>query len=312
MNELTLLAGMNTMNALIRSIIYTSLLVLSAINLTHADGGGSSGGGGFPSQSIPSFDPVEKYQEGLLHLQNKNYKKAQKAFKKVLSVARKDANTHHYLGVAYFADNKPKKARRPFIRAIKYNEENILAIGYLGAVYTQLDKQDDANEQQTKLESLKASCDNCAQLNDINKALSLIKNAAQNNQTSHLIDIKPVKSGDSAYLSAVESINKKDYQTALKSLQESANRFGPHPDILTYQGFANRKLGNYDLALSYYQQALTVDKQHRGANEYLGEYFVEIGDLKSANQQLATLEKICDFGCEEAEELRRWIASAKQ
>ena len=91
------------MNTLIRSIIYTSLLFLSTINITQADGGGSGGGGGFPSQSAPSIDPVEKYQEGLRHLKNKDYKKAQKAFKKVLSVARKDANTHFYLGVSYFA-----------------------------------------------------------------------------------------------------------------------------------------------------------------------------------------------------------------
>ena len=300
------------MNTLIRSIIYTSLLFLSTINITQADGGGSGGGGGFPSQSAPSIDPVEKYQEGLRHLKNKDYKKAQKAFKKVLSVARKDANTHFYLGVSYFAQDKPKRAKKPFQRAIKYNKDNILAIGYLGAVYTQLEKQDDANEQKKMLEDLKASCQGCAQLNDIDKALGLISSAAQNKQTSLLLDIKPLQNADTAYLSAVESINKKDYQAALESLKESANSFGPHPDILTYQGFANRKLGNYDLALSYYQQALSVDKEHRGANEYLGEYYVEIGDLESANKQLGTLDAICSFGCEQAEELRRWIAAASQ
>ena len=106
-------------------------------------------------------------------------------------------------------------------------------------------------------------------------------------------------------------INKGNYQAALVSLEESAYSFGPHPDILTYQGFANRKLGNRDLALNYYQQALSVDSEHRGANEYLGEYFVEIGDLESANQQLAKLDSICSFGCEEAEELRRWIKASR-
>lgn len=299
------------MNILIKSTLCLSLLLFSIMSATHADGGGSGGAGSLPSQSIPSFDPVEKYQDGLRHLKAQEYKKAQKAFKKVLTVARKDANSHYYLGIAYYADNKPKKARKPFIRAIKYNNDNILAVGYLGSVYTKLDKPEKAAEQQRKLESLKASCGNCSQLNDINKSLELIQNA-NNSQTSLLINIKALEAADSAYISAVESINQGNYQIALKSLKQSAHSFGPHPDILTYQGFANRKLGNYETALNFYQQALSVDEKHRGANEYLGEYYVEIGDLASANQQLLKLEQICDFGCEEAEELRRWIAKANR
>lgn len=289
--------------------MYTGLLFLSTISLTQADGGGGSS---VPSQSAPSFDPVEKYQEGLIHLKNKRYTDAQKAFKKVLSVTKKDANSNYYLGVAYLADEKPKKARKPFQRAIKYDNDNILAVGYLGAAYLQTDKTEKAQEQKIKLEALKASCDNCSKLDDINKALLLINNATSNIQSSLPINIKPSNKGDHAYLAAVESINQGNYETALKSLKQSANSFGPHPDILTYQGFANRKLGNYDLALNYYQQALTVDQDHRGANEYLGEYYVELGDLESANQQLSKLEEICDFGCEEAEELRRWIVAANQ
>ena len=85
-------------------------------------------------------------------------------------------------------------------------------------------------------------------------------------------------------------------------------RSGPHPDVLTYQGFANRKLHNYDVAISYYSAALKLDPDHRGANEYLGEYYVETGQMAKAKAQLVTLDRICKFGCEEAEELRRWIA----
>jgi tetratricopeptide (TPR) repeat protein len=86
---------------------------------------------------------------------------------------------------------------------------------------------------------------------------------------------------------------------------------GPHPDVLTYQGFANRKLSNYDVAISYYSAALKLDPEHRGANEYLGEYYVETGQLAKANAQLVKLDRICKFGCEEAEELRRWIDGAR-
>ena len=92
---------------------------------------------------------------------------------------------------------------------------------------------------------------------------------------------------------------------------EAALVFGPHPDILTYEGFANRKLGHYDTAIGFYSAALKLQPNHRGANEYLGEYYVEIGDLKRAKAQLAKLDAICKFGCEEAEELRRWIDGRK-
>lgn len=296
------------MNNVLKKIINAGLFLSIAFMFSqYASAAGGGSGGGFPSESIPRFDPVEKYQEGIAHLKSGDYKKAQKAFKKVLSVANKDANTNYYLGIAYYVDDKAKKARKPFQRAIKYNPNNILAIGYLGAVYTLINKPEKASEQKSKLDALKAACDSCAKLKDINGALDLLNSVQENSKVSLLPEINTLNTGDEAYVVAVEHINQGNYEIALESLNKSAYSFGPHPDILTYQGFVNRKLGHYDLALNYYEQALSVDDGHRGANEYLGEYYVEVGDLASANKQLAKLEEICSFGCEEAEELRRWI-----
>lgn len=290
-------------------------ITIAPISLTKAAGGG---GGSVPSQSAPTIDPVAKYNEGVEHLQAQRYKKAQRAFRKVLSVSRKDPNSNFFLGIAYYADGKVKKARKPFERAIKYNKNNVTALGYLGAVYTELGKQDKANEQISKLETLRAACQQCRNEEDIITALRRIEQSAAKSpqarhQPSSLLPVANVSraSGDHAYLAAVEKINQGDYRQALDSLAESAQAFGPHPDVLTYQGFANRKLGNFAQALSYYQQALAIDANHRGANEYLGEYYVEIGDLASARKQLAKLDAICNFGCEEAEELQRWIQAAE-
>ena len=49
--------------------------------------------------------------------------------------------------------------------------------------------------------------------------------------------------------------------------------------MLTYLGFANRKLGHYDLAESYYRQALAAAPNHKGATEYYGEMMIERGDM---------------------------------
>ena len=102
-------------------------------------------------------------------------------------------------------------------------------------------------------------------------------------------------------------INEQRYGEAITILDSAIWAAGPHPDILTYLGFANRKLKNYDAAESYYRAALAVAPDHRGATEYYGELKVERGDLAGARQMLGKLDRLCAYGCAEAEELRRWI-----
>jgi protein involved in temperature-dependent protein secretion len=47
-----------------------------------------------------------------------------------------------------------------------------------------------------------------------------------------------------------------------------------------------------------------------GAREYLGELYVETGDLSKAREQLVVLTKLCPQGCEEREDLEKALASA--
>ena len=82
--------------------------------------------------------------------------------------------------------------------------------------------------------------------------------------------------------------------------------------MLTYQGYVQRRMGQYDLAEGYYQQALAIAPAHRGALEYYGELKVTRGDAAGAKVLLARLDAACAFGCPEAEELRRWISAGGQ
>ena len=75
-------------------------------------------------------------------------------------------------------------------------------------------------------------------------------------------------------------------------------------------GFSLRKTGDFPTALTYYKKALDFDVNHSGAREYLGELYVETGDLAKAREQLAVLEKLCPQGCEEREDLEKALASA--
>ena len=43
------------------------------------------------------------------------------------------------------------------------------------------------------------------------------------------------------------------------------------------------------------------------AREYLGELYVETGNMEKAKEQLAVLAKLCPGGCEEREDLQKAI-----
>jgi hypothetical protein len=49
---------------------------------------------------------------------------------------------------------------------------------------------------------------------------------------------------------------------------------------------------------------------HKGALEYQGELFVELGQLDKAKENLAKLNHLCWFGCEEASDLKEAIERA--
>jgi hypothetical protein len=183
----------------------------------------------------------------------------------------------------------------------------------LAITYLKLGQRDKAEATLTKLKSLDGDCNaTCKDAEQIKKAISAVE-AALGQPTQAQLSTDPpflfasAKAGDTAYLRAVGLINEKKYQEAIDELQRARTTFGAHPDILTYLGFANRKLRRYDIAENYYRQALSAAPNHKGATEYYGELLVERGDMVGAKRMLAKLENLCTFGCAETEELRRWI-----
>jgi tetratricopeptide (TPR) repeat protein len=75
-------------------------------------------------------------------------------------------------------------------------------------------------------------------------------------------------------------------------------------------GYALRKSGDYKNAEGFYLKALKLNPKHRGAHEYLGELYVEIGQMAKARDLLARLEQICgNTSCEEYRELADFIAA---
>jgi tetratricopeptide (TPR) repeat protein len=274
------------------------------------------GGGGQPSINAPRYDPAKEYQKGIEALQAENFKDADRAFGRVLQAAPRDANVNFLAGLARAGLDKPKDARRYYEKAIKYDDNLILAHRELGLTWIRLGKPDKAQEILEDLQKRSSKCGgHCPQAADLKAAIPAVEAALGSMPTSQVAApseslFTSAERGDQAYLTAVALINEKRYDEALAALDVAARAFGPHPDVLTYIGFVNRKQGRFDVAESYYRRALAAAPEHLGATEYWGELMVERGDLDGARAKLARLDRLCRFGCAEADELRRWITAA--
>ena len=78
-------------------------------------------------------------------------------------------------------------------------------------------------------------------------------------------------------------------------------------------GYSHRKARTPDLmaAARYYESALRIDANHRGALEYAGELALMQGDLTLAEQRAAALSKACGGRCEELDDLKDAITRFK-
>ena len=291
-----------------------SLLLLTAVCIGPAAAVANPGGGGSaPSISAPQFDAAAEYRKGIDALKANRFAEAKKSFVRVLGIAPKDANANYLAGLAHSGLNDLKGARKYFERAVRYDKEMVLAHQELGVTYAKLGERPKAEAELASLKQLSARCGaSCPDAALLQSAVAAVT-AALGAHPHARLETQPgllftsAAAGDRAYLDAVSLINEKDYEAAILSLHSARATFGAHPDVLTYLGFAHRKLGRFEQAEDYYRQALAAAPDHKGATEYYGELMVERGDMAGARSMLARLEALCSFGCAEADELRRWI-----
>ena len=107
----------------------------------------------------------------------------------------------------------------------------------------------------------------------------------------------PRKAGN--YELGVKAVKAANYGKALNLLRKVVTAKPGNADAWNYIGFSHRKLKKFDQAMTAYRKALAIDPDHRGANEYLGELYLQTGDLAKAKERLNKLDDICTFGCEE-------------
>lgn len=124
-------------------------------------------------------------------------------------------------------------------------------------------------------------------------------------------DTSPPSPRDSELDKAKAAIARKDWPAAQAVLKPYTLSNPQSADGFNLLGYSLRNQKKYDESLVAYKQALTLDPNHRGAHEYIGIAYIQMGQLDKAKEHLASLNKICTFSCEEYRDLKKAIAEAK-
>jgi DNA-binding SARP family transcriptional activator len=67
-----------------------------------------------------------------------------------------------------------------------------------------------------------------------------------------------------------------------------------------------------DDSFRHCERALTLDPDHRGAHEYIGEAYLQVGNRASAEVHLKALEGLCRVPCDEYRELKETVQACRR
>ena len=128
--------------------------------------------------------------------------------------------------------------------------------------------------------------------------------------TTGAFAVDNVTSRDAPDLTSVRAkIKAKDFKGALAELTPMLATY-QHADVYNLMGYSLRKTGDYKQAYTFYRKALDFDPDHKGALEYLGELYVETGQIEKAKENIVRLQQLCPSGCEELADLQRAVSAA--
>ena len=113
------------------------------------------------------------------------------------------------------------------------------------------------------------------------------------------------------WAAATKKITEKDYAGAIPYLQKFIADNPKNANGHNYMGYALRNIGKLKESGVSYSQALSLNPKHLGALEYQGRLYLTLGQVAKAKANLAKLDSLCFFGCNEYTELKDAIAQHK-
>jgi Flp pilus assembly protein TadD len=112
---------------------------------------------------------------------------------------------------------------------------------------------------------------------------------------------------DPDYAAGQAAMQKKDWAGAVRFFEKTAVREPDDADLQNHLGYSYRNLKRMELALKHYKRAIEINPRHRGAHEYIGEAYLMMNDLPSAEKHVAALRRICLLRCEELVDLEKAV-----
>jgi cytochrome c-type biogenesis protein CcmH/NrfG len=102
----------------------------------------------------------------------------------------------------------------------------------------------------------------------------------------------------------------KNWPQAQAILRDAIAANPNNPDYHNMYAYTVRKGAQPDMNLvfKHYNEALRLDPKHRAAHEYIGEAYLQVGNVAKAKEHLSTLDKLCFFPCDEFSDLKKAIA----
>jgi tetratricopeptide (TPR) repeat protein len=144
--------------------------------------------------------------------------------------------------------------------------------------------------------------------NTVSKHVTIVAASLILSASAFAVDTASTK--DAPELTSVRAkIEAKDFNGAIAELTPMLET-NQHADVYSLMGFSLRKSGDLKQAATFYAKALDFDSSHKGALEYQGELFLQIGDVDRAKANLAKLTTLCPEGCEERDELEAQVNAA--
>jgi len=122
----------------------------------------------------------------------------------------------------------------------------------------------------------------------------------------------PTSLANPDYAQAEKLIKEWKYAEAIPLLEKVVKDDPKNADAYNQLGYASRKLNKLPDARTHYTKALELQPEHKGALAYQGEMFLMLDDVKSAETNLAKLDKLCTFGCTEYAELKKAVEEYKK
>lgn len=118
---------------------------------------------------------------------------------------------------------------------------------------------------------------------------------------------------DSGLITAEYYLSTGKYSQALSVLNAVLSRHPMSADAYTYRGYAYYRLGDKKKARENYAKAISINPKHLGANRYIAQSYLEMGDLARAVEQMQVIRLTCgDSSCEELDELEALINRYKR